>query len=465
MAIGNDLDTYHQDGLKSNITQISKENGRLYSSNLYKEFGSSERRINDQAGYRSQYHDNSADIHLRAREYNTNTGRFLQQDTVLGSLNNPTTQNKYIYGNNNPFMYRDDAGRFGWNDIVNGVKKAVKAVAKAVDRYIVKPVVKAVQSGANWVNKNIVQPVVNFFTGGGSSSSSGGRGGGGQPFGGWTPQPNPLGNNSLYGQTSQNAVINGQVFDLNNPLQFAQYMANVTAQETRKKGEIRIQKQCDEADKLKSETERERANLERAFGKPDKNGRYRISDGAGHETWMSLEEARNATNREFTTTDKILLTLLGVAGLAFLTGGTSLPVTIPTLGWTITGGGTASFGVVGATTINVSLDAVLAGTIGIAAAKGSGDSGSNNSNLSTNGINEQIKKGKTPNGVERADKGFGDVEDVEDVEDAQDHLHFDDSRWTLNRDGSWGHNGSGTPPKLTNAIKKWLKEIGWGVPE
>ncbi|GAB2023326.1 hypothetical protein RyT2_24020 [Pseudolactococcus yaeyamensis] len=74
MAIGNDLDTYHQDGLKSNITQISKENGRLYSSNLYQEFGSSERRIQDQAGYRSQYHDNSADIHLRAREYNTNTG-------------------------------------------------------------------------------------------------------------------------------------------------------------------------------------------------------------------------------------------------------------------------------------------------------------------------------------------------------------------------------------------------------
>ncbi|GHU38244.1 hypothetical protein FACS1894192_09350 [Bacilli bacterium] len=151
MAIGNDLDTYHQDGLKSNITQISKENGRLYSSNLYKEFGSSERRIQDQAGYRSQYHDNSADIHLRAREYNTTTGRFLQQDTVLGSLKNPTTQNKYIYGNNNPFMYRDDAGRFGWKDLVNGVKKVVKTVAKAVDKYIIQPVVKAVKYVANAV--------------------------------------------------------------------------------------------------------------------------------------------------------------------------------------------------------------------------------------------------------------------------------------------------------------------------
>ncbi|WP_460059485.1 RHS repeat-associated core domain-containing protein [Pseudolactococcus yaeyamensis] len=145
MAIGNDLDTYHQDGLKSNITQISKKNGRLYSSNLYQEFGSSERRIQDQAGYRSQYHDNSADIHLRAREYNTNTGRFLQQDTVLGSLNNPTTQNKYIYGNNNPFMYRDDAGRFGWNDVWNGIKKAAKKAVQIVNKYVVQPVVKVVK--------------------------------------------------------------------------------------------------------------------------------------------------------------------------------------------------------------------------------------------------------------------------------------------------------------------------------
>ncbi|WP_460059613.1 RHS repeat-associated core domain-containing protein, partial [Pseudolactococcus yaeyamensis] len=206
MAIGNDLDTYHQDGLKSNITQISKENGRLYSSNLYQEFGSSERRIQDQAGYRSQYHDNSADIHLRAREYNTTTGRFLQQDTVLGSLKNPTTQNKYIYGNNNPFMYRDDAGRFGWNDVWNGIKKAAKKAVQIVDNYVVKPAVKAVQAGVNWVNKNIVQPVVNLFTGGGSSSNNGN--------GGWRPQPSPFGNDSLYGQFPQTAVLNGKSYNL-----------------------------------------------------------------------------------------------------------------------------------------------------------------------------------------------------------------------------------------------------------
>ncbi|WP_086445294.1 T7SS effector LXG polymorphic toxin [Candidatus Enterococcus lemimoniae] len=76
----------------------------------------------------------------------------------------------------------------------------------------------------------------------------------------------------------------------------------------------------------------------------------------------------------------------------------------------------------------------------------------------TNQINKQIDSGKAPKGVKRADKGFSDVED------AQDHIHFDDSRWTLNRDGSWGHNSSGQPPKLTKKILKWLQDIGWKLP-
>jgi hypothetical protein len=75
-----------------------------------------------------------------------------------------------------------------------------------------------------------------------------------------------------------------------------------------------------------------------------------------------------------------------------------------------------------------------------------------------NQINKQINSGKAPKGVKRADKGFSDVED------AQDHIHFDDSRWTLNRDGSWGHNSSGQPPKLTKKILKWLQDIGWKLP-
>lgn len=251
MAIGNDLDTYHQDGLMSNITQIAKESGTLYSSNLYKEFGASERRISNQAGYRSQYHDNSQDIHLRAREYNTNTGRFLQQDTVLGDLDNPVTQNKYVYANNNPFMYRDDAGRWSWKSLWNGVKSAAKKAVKWVNKHVVQPAVKVVKAAANWVGNNIVNPVVNFFTGGGgSSSSTPSYSSGGSPLYTGGIVGNTWGNPTLYGQFPQTAVINGQSYNLNDPVMRGIYYRTLDAQETRKKAEARKQKQCDSAGKF-----------------------------------------------------------------------------------------------------------------------------------------------------------------------------------------------------------------------
>ncbi|GAB2023332.1 hypothetical protein RyT2_24080 [Pseudolactococcus yaeyamensis] len=231
MAIGNDLDTYHQDGLKSNITQISKENGRLYSSNLYKEFGSSERRINDQAGYRSQYHDNSADIHLRAREYNTTTGRFLQQDTVLGDLENPVTQNKYIYGNNNPFMYRDDAGRFGWNDVWNGIKKAAKKAVQIVDNYVVKPAVKAVKYVANAVGNfvsNVFHSAQQVYNQAASYASQGVN---------YVSNQVQQGYNQAVDWAATKAA----------QAQAAYQQAVAIAQETRAKAEARIRKMCEGA--------------------------------------------------------------------------------------------------------------------------------------------------------------------------------------------------------------------------
>ncbi|GAB2023327.1 hypothetical protein RyT2_24030 [Pseudolactococcus yaeyamensis] len=139
-------------------------------------------------------------------------------------------------------MYRDDAGRFGWNDVWNGIKKAAKKAVQIVDDYIVKPAVKAVQAGVNWVNKNVIQPVVNLFIGGGSSSNNGN--------GGWRPQPSPFGNDSLYGQFPQTAVLNGKSYNLNDPIVRGIYYRTVAAEATRKKAEARKQKQCDTADKF-----------------------------------------------------------------------------------------------------------------------------------------------------------------------------------------------------------------------
>jgi len=63
-------------------------------------------------GFAGEEQDPDSDqIFLRARTYKPGTGRFLQQDSVLGSLNEPRTLHRYTYSFNNPINYTDPAGR------------------------------------------------------------------------------------------------------------------------------------------------------------------------------------------------------------------------------------------------------------------------------------------------------------------------------------------------------------------
>lgn len=53
--------------------------------------------------------------YYRARYYDANSGRFLQQDPDAGKLQNPITfVNKYTYVGNNPVMYSDPSGKISW---------------------------------------------------------------------------------------------------------------------------------------------------------------------------------------------------------------------------------------------------------------------------------------------------------------------------------------------------------------
>jgi RHS repeat-associated protein len=351
MAIGDDLDTYHQDGLMSTMTQVSKSSGSLYSSNLYKEFGQSERFINDQAGYRSQYHDNWQAIHLRAREYDTTTGRFTQQDTVLGDLENPVTQNKYVYANNNPFMYRDDAGRKS-GKVVGGLGAIFSPIGSMISKMS-----KFSNLTYSMVSKAI--PVVYDVMG------------------------------SVYGIMAKNGFPHALEL---------QAKMKQAAQESRKKAEARKQKMCEEAEakKLKSEADREKENLEKAFGKPDSQGRYRVNDGAGHESWFTIDDIhRVAKGYQPTKTEKVIVGLAGALALAYFTGGTSLPITIRTLGLTVSPSGVATLGFVGERTITISGETLLAGVIAIAGAKGSGGDSSDSKSLkdmSNGAANDFAKK-------------------------------------------------------------------------
>ncbi|WP_379143213.1 polymorphic toxin-type HINT domain-containing protein, partial [Paenibacillus sp. sgz500992] len=48
--------------------------------------------------------------YLRARYYDPSIGRFLNEDTVEGQIDNPLSQNLYTYVSNNPLIYTDPTG-------------------------------------------------------------------------------------------------------------------------------------------------------------------------------------------------------------------------------------------------------------------------------------------------------------------------------------------------------------------
>nr|WSX47806.1 PA14 domain-containing protein [Streptomyces sp. NBC_00974] len=72
-----------------------------------------------------------------------------------------------------------------------------------------------------------------------------------------------------------------------------------------------------------------------------------------------------------------------------------------------------------------------------------------------NQMNQEVRLGNAPSGIERVDKGV--------IPGEKDHVHFTDGT-ALNHDGSWKHDGNGSPRPPTNSQKKWLKGHGWKMP-
>ena len=74
---------------------------------------------------------------------------------------------------------------------------------------------------------------------------------------------------------------------------------------------------------------------------------------------------------------------------------------------------------------------------------------------SPNQMQQEVKTGKAPKGVDRVDKGNANTGE-------KDHVHLDDGR-ALNKDGTWKHNKTGDN-SMGNKIKEWIKDSGWKLP-
>jgi RHS repeat-associated protein len=76
----------------------------------------------DNERYRGEASDSSTGLqYLRARYYDSSTGRFLSTDAFEGSLESPVSRHRYLYGNNNPLTYSDPSGNFALTDTLTAL--------------------------------------------------------------------------------------------------------------------------------------------------------------------------------------------------------------------------------------------------------------------------------------------------------------------------------------------------------
>ena len=118
---------YYLKDHSNSITDILDSSGNTIQTFNYSSYGTI-RKIKDQSGSAVQFADAPVRssytftgreyepelgmYYYRARYYDPNTGRFLQQDPDPGKLRSPNTfLSKYIYAVNNPIMFSDPNGR------------------------------------------------------------------------------------------------------------------------------------------------------------------------------------------------------------------------------------------------------------------------------------------------------------------------------------------------------------------
>ncbi|NCC88083.1 MAG: RHS repeat-associated core domain-containing protein, partial [Clostridia bacterium] len=123
---GNIDATYYYDAFGTVLSQT----GNVSNSYLY-------------AGY--QYDEETGLYYLNARMYDSETARFVQEDTYRGNPNDPLSLNLYTYCANNPLKYEDPSGHSWISTKFNNLKKSVSKKIETAKK-VVKSVVNTVKT-------------------------------------------------------------------------------------------------------------------------------------------------------------------------------------------------------------------------------------------------------------------------------------------------------------------------------
>jgi RHS repeat-associated protein len=125
---------YHYDGQMStrNLTGASELVTDTYA---YDAFGillaQTGTTVNNYLYTGEQYDPNIGFYYLRARYYNPELGRFLSVDPIEGSIYDPPSLHKYLYGKNNPNAYVDPSGEF-FSLISLAISTAIQKILRGI---------------------------------------------------------------------------------------------------------------------------------------------------------------------------------------------------------------------------------------------------------------------------------------------------------------------------------------------
>ncbi len=131
------------DGLQ-NVSMIQSTQGSFQESYTYSAYGQRDIQYNpfiqnNEYGYHSEAHTPDGQQYLRARIYDSKTTTFIQEDSYLGDVQDPTSRNRYTYGRNNPYKYSDPSGHKSFRKKSKGPSYSFSSKKKVTSKSKSKP--------------------------------------------------------------------------------------------------------------------------------------------------------------------------------------------------------------------------------------------------------------------------------------------------------------------------------------
>jgi RHS repeat-associated protein len=111
-------DYYYLYNGHGDVVQMVDTSGAVVNSYAYDVWGnitSQKEETSNPFKYTGEVYDEETGLYyLRARYYDPSIGRFLNEDTYEGQIDNPLSLNLYTYVSNNPLIYADPSGNKAW---------------------------------------------------------------------------------------------------------------------------------------------------------------------------------------------------------------------------------------------------------------------------------------------------------------------------------------------------------------